>query len=46
MDDEEQLSRDVDFLTSICEDDDDDFCLDFQDEESNFMNLMNFSRSS
>ena len=42
---EEELELDVEFLNSIC-DDEEDYCLDFQDEETNLINIMSFSRSS
>ena len=41
-----ELALDVEFLNSICDDEDDFYCLDFQDEESNLFNIMSFSRSS
>ena len=42
---EGELELDVEFLNSIC-DDEEDYCWDFQDEETNLINIMSFSRSS
>ena len=42
-----QLQLDIEFLNSICDgDDNDSFCDDFQDMDSNFMNIFEFSRSA
>ena len=43
---EEEDLLDINIINSVCGDDDEGFyCLDFQDEEDNFNNIMMFSRS-
>ena len=42
-----QLQLDIEFLNSICDaDDNDTFCNDFQDMDSNFINIFEFSRNA
>ena len=44
---DQQLQLDIEFLNSICDvDDNDSFCMDFQDMEGNFMNILEYSRSA
>ena len=47
INDDTQLQLDIEFLNSICDaDDNDSFCNDFQDMDSNFMSILEFSRSA